>query len=203
MPAEHRLPLPPLPKSTDDRQGLPRGVFVNATQSFVDTLAAQLSGRRVLEVFSGNGFLAAHLSQRGIQITATSLRSGHDAHADGFFHEVEESDAREAVLRHGEQHDVLLMAWPTVTEAAIEAVRLWAELAHARGCPGDLVFVGEVTDYQKNHLGGCATDAFFEEVEMIEEIPGYAGNALEKAFWGRHAGRKDLTSEFQGFTIKR
>ncbi len=203
MPAEHRLPLPSLPKTVDGRQGLPRGVFVRATESFVDTLAEQLAGRRVLEVFSGNGFLAAHLSQRGIQITATSLRSGHDAHADGFFHEVEESDAREAVLRHGEQHDVLLMAWPTVTEAAIEAVRLWAELAHARGCPGDLVFVGEVTDYQKNHLGGCATDAFFEEVEMIEEIPGYAGNALEKAFWGRHAGRKDLTSEFQGFTIKR
>lgn len=189
MPAERRLPLPPLPTIVNGRQGLPRGVFVNATQSFVDTLAAQLSGRRVLEVFSGNGFLAAHLAKCGIQITATSLRSGHDAHAYGFFHDVEECDAREAVLRHGEQHDVLLMAWPTVTEAAIQAVRLWVELAHAMGRPGDLVFVGEVTDYRKNHLGGCATDAFFEEVEIFEEIPVYAGNMLEKAFWGRYCKR--------------
>lgn len=49
MPADRRLPLSPLPKTVDGRQGLPRGVFVNATQSFVDTLAEQLSGRLVLD----------------------------------------------------------------------------------------------------------------------------------------------------------
>ena len=162
------------------------GVFFRADEAFMDALAEKLSGLRVLEVFSGNGFLAANLARRGIEIKATSLRSGHDAHAEGFFFDVEECEAKEAVLRYGVEHDILLMCWPTVTEDAIRAVRLWTALCNAQGRPAPIAYVGEVTNYAKNHLGGCATDAFFDEVSPVLAIPGYRGNMLEQAFIGAH-----------------
>lgn len=78
MRSEKLLSLPPLPKASEGRQGLPTGVFVHATQSFVESLAEKLAGRRVLEVFSGNGFLAAHLAQRGMH----AQEWGEDWHDD-------------------------------------------------------------------------------------------------------------------------
>jgi 2-polyprenyl-3-methyl-5-hydroxy-6-metoxy-1,4-benzoquinol methylase len=67
---ERILPLvrAPLPKHF----GRTPGVYWVATQGFVDELADHLRGKRVLEVFAGNGFLAAHLARAGVDIRATT-----------------------------------------------------------------------------------------------------------------------------------
>lgn len=169
----------------DGRRGY--GEWGTFTEGFADALAARLDGLRVLEVFAGNGRLAGMLSARGVAVTATSLRSGHDGHARGFHHPVLEMDAREAAARLGPDHDVLLMSWPTVTEAATVCALEWGD-----GRP--LLFLGEVTDYAIGFLGGCATDLFFEVVEPVAPLPGYEPDsprdrALEFAVRGDCARR--------------
>jgi hypothetical protein len=89
--------------------------------------------------------------------------------------DVIEMHALQAVRELGDGSDVLLMSWPTVTEAAAAAVLAW-------GCERDVIFIGEMTDYVRGHLGGCATDAFFEMTEVMSVIESYEpGNVLERA----------------------
>jgi transcriptional regulator with XRE-family HTH domain len=142
---------------------------------FVDELARWIGGRRVLEVFAGNGLLASKLASRGIDIISTSLFRGHDAHEEGMFHPVIEMEASVAVLRHGEGRDVLLMAWPVSDETAARATALWGDAK-------PVIFIGEVTDLEKGHLGGCASDAFFEFTVETEAFGSYRPrNMLERA----------------------
>lgn len=144
---------------------------------FIDELSTYLSGKRVLEVFAGNGLLAAHLAARGIDVVATTTYSGHDGHHDGFYHPVENLSAVSAVSKHVDVVDVLLMCWPTVTRDALLAARRWG---------GDVVYIGEVTDYSKNHLGGCADDEFFEQMKWSREFAQYrTTNPMEKAMVGK------------------
>lgn len=152
----------PLPKHF----GRVPGVYWGATQGFVDELADHLRGKRVLEVFAGNGYLAAHLAHAGVDIWATTLFSGHDAHERGIYFDVEEMRAEHAVLNHGPAADVLLMAWPTVTPSVLNAAMLW-------GCEKPLVFIGEMTDRSAGFLGGCATDEFFEFLQVEHHFLAY------------------------------
>lgn len=148
------------------------------SQPFIDELVSVLAGCKVLEVFAGNVFLAAHLAARGVSVSATTRFAGHDAHEHGLYYPVEEMDAVDAVLNYGHTHDVLLMCWPTTTPRALRAVEAW-------GAEKDVIFVGEVSDYSKGHLGGCATDEFFERMRWARRLASYQGNALEAALMGR------------------
>lgn len=152
----------------------PPGVFWKPSEAFVRELADWLKGRRVLEVFAGNGFLASVLAKQGIEIKATSLLSGMDAHRLGLYHSVEHMNALEAVNRYRDSADVLLICWPTVTQAVIQAAMAWGESR-------EICYVGEVTDYSKRQLGGCATDEFFSGTHVTHEFKFYRGNALEHA----------------------
>ncbi len=152
------------------------GVFWAASAAFVDELAEALAGRKVLEIFAGNGYLASLLAARGLEVTATSVLSSMDAHERGLYHPVANLDAREAVLRLGDDHDLLLMCWPTVTPAALQACELWGAKP--------IAFIGEWTDYSKNHLGGCATDELFERLAPSRILSSYRGNLLERAAIG-------------------
>jgi hypothetical protein len=156
------------------------GSFWRPSEAFVDELATALQGKRVLEIFAGNGLLAGHLASRGIDITATTIFSGHDAHDLGLYFPVIESGAVDAVFNRGAEHDVLLICWPTTTGAVLDAVTAWG-WGRDRKVEGDIVFVGEVTDYEKGYLGGCATDEFFEAIEFVKTFSTYRGNFMEKA----------------------
>lgn len=138
----------------------PPGVFWKPNETFVTELADWLKGRRVLEVFAGNGLLASLLAKQGVDIKATSILSG--------------MDALKAVYRHGDSVDVLLICWPTVTHAVIQAAMAW-------GSSRDICYVGETTDYSKGHLAGCATDEFFFGTHVTHEFNHYRGSALEHA----------------------
>lgn len=181
-------------KSMDYRQSLQQlplpsvlarevGVYWKPTVAFLDELETFIGGRKVLEIFAGNGFLTAHLANRGLDIKATTVFSGHDAHNSGVYFEVEELNAEAAVFDYGSERDVLLVSWPTVTEAALRAVALWGESK-------DIIFIGEVTDYSKNQLGGCATDEFFEHVRFNKRFLSYEGSSYESALVGRFSFKK-------------
>lgn len=150
------------------------GVFWRPNPAFVQELAESLQGHSVLEIFAGNGYLAGLLTEQGVSVTATSLLTGMDAHARGLYHPVADIRAGDAIQQYGLTHDVLLVCWPTVTMDVLHAVRQWG--------PGrDIIFIGEVTDYSKGHLGGCATDEFFDAVTFIKDFNSYRGNMLERA----------------------
>jgi hypothetical protein len=152
----------------DPHAPVPCFCYGRFTPGFVDNLSTRLRGLRVLEVFAGNGYLAAALAARGVAIRATSLRSSHDGHEYGLHHPVEELDAVEAVLRHGGEADVLLMSWPTTTVAATVAALEW-------GADRPVAWIGEMTrhDLGRAGLGGCATDLFFEVSVVDADLPGY------------------------------
>lgn len=153
------------------------GVYWRPNEAFVAELALALQGRRVLEIFAGNGYLASCLAERGVDIVATSVLSGMDAHDRGVYHPVEDMDAVSAVLELAEDRDALLMCWPTVTDAALQACELW-------GDRGPIAYIGEITNYELGHLGGCATDSFFERFEPSHRFESYQGNRMEGAMLG-------------------
>jgi hypothetical protein len=162
--------------------GCPRvpGAWWKPNSAFIEELAAALQGQRVLEIFAGNGYLAAQLQARGVAVTATTVFAGHDGHERGVYHPVLELDACQAVRQHGAEHDVLLLCWPTTTLAAVRAAALWG---------GDriIAYIGEVTDYSRGELGGCATDEFFERVTFHRKFDSYRGSAMEGAYVGRYS----------------
>jgi hypothetical protein len=145
------------------------------TEPFLDELADWIGGRRVLEVMAGNGLLASRLASRCVEIRATSLFQGHDGHERGLHHAVEEISAMGAIAAHGADADILLVSWPPASEALTKAITLWDSLK-------PIVFIGEVTDLVRNHLGGCASDAFFEVTEPRHRFERYESrNMLEQA----------------------
>jgi hypothetical protein len=151
--------------------------FGNFTPGFVRELAEMFKGKSVLEIFSGNGLLARDLSDAGLKIRATSLFQGHDGHAQRIHYNVEEMDAVRAVKAYGSVSDVLLMSWPTTTEAAAAAALEW-------GSDKPIVFVGEITqpDLGMIGLGGCASDFFFAVTKIDSEMTSYVGrNRMDRA----------------------
>lgn len=144
---------------------------------FITEILGYLRRYKVLEIFAGNGYLASLLNEGGIHITSTTRFSSHDGHQFGMHFPVIEMEASQAIKEYGEQSDILLMSWPTVTEEVINAVRLWGTKP--------FLFIGEITNYSKNELGGCATDRFFEETVFYKKFKTYRGNYIEKAVMGR------------------
>lgn len=142
------------------------GNYAFLSKPLLDDLARFLAGRRVLEVFAGRGQLSALLHELQVDVIPTSLRQAHDQSEElGHVVEVEDLDCVSAVLKYADQFDVLLVSWPTSTDA------LFRSLAHL---PPNaiIVFIGEVTDRASNppFLGGCATDEFFDSVVELPEL---------------------------------
>lgn len=147
------------------------------TPAFLDDLHSWIDGRRVLEVFAGNGLLAKGLSERGVDIKATTIFSGHDGHNYGMHFDVEDMDASNAVLKYGKDADILLMSWPVASEAATKAALYW-------GDEKPMVFIGEVTNHDLGFggLGGCASDLFFDLTYEGKVFGSYSPrNLLERA----------------------
>lgn len=150
------------------------GVFWRNNGSFINELSDYLKGKRVLEVFSGNGYMASLLKENGIAVKATSLPSSHDCHSMGFFTDVQNIEAVEAVRQYGGDFDVLLMCWPTTTPRAFMAATVW-------GTQKPIVFIGEISNAKEKIYGGCATDEFFEGTHIERVFKSYNGNIIETA----------------------
>lgn len=148
--------------------------YGNFQPNFIQELSQELKGKKVLEIFAGNGYLASLLKKEGVDITSTTKFAGHDGHHIKMFHPVIEKEAIISILEYGSESDVLLASWPTADEAMFYASSLW-------GSEKDIVFIGEVTVLEENKLGGCASDNFFDNIEIKKEFKTYQGNYLEKA----------------------
>lgn len=140
----------------------------NVDDTFADTLARWIAGRRVLEVFAGNGLLARLLADRGVDIVSTSLFSGHDGHDRGMHFDVLEMEASHAAMAFGDERDILLMCWPTADQGALRCLAEWDPAK-------PVLFIGEVTDLSLGYmgLGGCASDEFFEATDEVSVIGDY------------------------------
>ncbi|MND11668.1 hypothetical protein D3C87_466000 [compost metagenome] len=155
--------------------------FWSQNKSFVRELGQYLAGKRVLEVFAGNGLLASQLAEQGVDITATSLFKEYDSSHLKLHHPVVEMSATEAVLLHGSDANVLLMSWPEANNHAYLAAKMYFAMRGDEPS-SELVFIGEKTDYSRGLLGGCATDIFFEQFgKVIHRFDSYQGNCIEVA----------------------
>lgn len=163
--------------------------YFRKSYGFFKELEGYLKGKKVLEIFSGNGFLAKELSDRGIEVKSTSLFSGHDGHANGMNFEVEELSAVDAVTQYGQEYDFLLMSWPVVGPWALEAIEVWGE-------EKPVIYIGEAPRPELPGLAGlpgCASDEFFESITWEKVFSSYQGNILERAGvirWSGYAPEK-------------
>lgn len=142
-------------------------------KEFVDELAAWIGERKVLEVFAGNGVLAAELAGRGVDIIATSIHSPSlDGELRNYAFDVHNRDARDAVVEFGTDRDILLMSWPTTTdEAAAGAALLW-------GQDRLIAYIGET---KNGFLCSCATDLFFDMTEEAHRFESYRSDGIDTA----------------------
>ncbi|MYM92374.1 hypothetical protein [Duganella vulcania] len=162
------LALPDTPKRV-------LGCYWSPSHAFLQELATQLAGKRVLEIFAGHGYLAAWLATFGVSVRpTTALSNAEDRHSLGFYHHVEDLGAVDAVKRYGAQADILLVCWPSVTNEVLRAAYHW-------GQDKPIVYIGEWTDRSKNQLAGCASDMFFDMVAQKKVLQSYRGNSYEVA----------------------
>ena len=152
--------------------------YFKGCDAFYRELSDFLKGKKVLEIFAGNGLLAHKLDQRGVKIRSTSLFSGHDGHSHGMHFPVDEIDARKAVQVWGAESDILLVSWPVADQSILPAMDLW-------GSEKPIVYIGEAPNSKLpglSGLPGCACDEFFERITWEREFKTYtATNMLEKA----------------------
>ena len=146
---------------------------------FLRELSVYLQGKNVLEVFAGNGYLAKRLLEAGVNVRPTSIFKSYDMSEYEMHSQVEEMTAKEAILKYGEEADVLLMSWP---EAGHDALKAAIQFFNTKnGDMKKLVYIGERTCYQKQHLGGCASDLFFTTFHTPEKSFSYQGRGIEVA----------------------
>ncbi|MFM5295119.1 hypothetical protein ACEUAI_12935 [Aeromonas veronii] len=155
--------------------------FWRKSDAFINELSHYLRGKKVLEVFAGNGLLASLLSEKGINIISTSLFSEYDRSSIKKHYPVIEMDAITAIREYGVQSEVLLMVWPEATPIALHASLEFSLMSHEPPHKREILFIGEKTDYSKNILGGCATDEFFEVFSTVKHSFKYEGNRAEVA----------------------
>jgi len=152
----------------------------------VETISRIVKSKRVLEIFAGNGYLASCLEDSGVTITPTTLLSSHDGHGLWKYHNVIEKEASCAISELGNEHDILLICWPTVSDAALKAIEKW-------GPDKPIIYVGEMPTPWLGAAGmlqGCATDAFFDNFNVTETLNSYkTTNMMERAVVGYYSPR--------------
>ncbi len=143
------------------------GMWTLVDKTWTKELAAELQGKKCLEVFAGRGWLAQALLDHGVDVVATSRFSGHDGSNAGLVADVIDMSAIQAVQNF--DFDVLIMGWPPATEdaanAVIEAVRC--------GRKFKVVFIGEPYSTHPGKLSGTGSDRLFEITKAEKEIRAY------------------------------
>ncbi len=159
----------------------PLGVYFTPTEAFLDELANDLSGKRVLEVFGGRGYLAGQLSQRGVDVRSTSVLSSMDGHEYGLYYDVEPLNAVDAIKKYYDTVDILLMSYPTADNGAQRALITW-------GADKPVVYIGERTPDNPEKgwdWASCASDDFHKSL-------------LPEHYYKTYEGRGRLACAFRG-----
>lgn len=153
-----------------------RKSFWKQSDSFVNELVECLSGKRVLEVFAGNGLAAKLLHDKGIQITATSLKSSMFDPKKNHF-DVMDVEASDAAFLYRD-HDIMLMMW---SDYSADALLSYLNFIPDFDNPKQIIFVGELTDEKSGTYGGCACQEFFSLTDKVMNFESYNGGMYEIA----------------------
>lgn len=134
----------------------------------VDTLAGILKGRKVVEVGCGTGYLAFHLRERGIHVTAVdSYAEQYTVGGDDQTMVTLQAEGRGVVVDDALQYvpgdyDVVIMSWPDYKST-------FASDIAQRMKPGQMLI------YQGENQYGCTADNLFFELldSSFKELPGF------------------------------
>ncbi len=129
--------------------------FAHVNEKWVKPLAGWLSGKRILEVMAGKGYLARVFKDYGLDIKATDNYSWIGWNDGEVFMFVENLDAIKAVEKYRDWYDIVLMCWPPYTK------NIAFEVVKSMGGSGRILYIGE------GPFGSCANRRFFENVEEI------------------------------------
>lgn len=152
--------------------------FPIISKEFIKEFTEKFKGKRILEVMSGNGYLAKQLDRAGFEIIATDNK---DWAFDPFamygtwkaeYYNILKFDARHAIKLFKDDIDIVLMSWPPYAET------IGAEVADlCRKFKKDLIIIGE-------SQGGCTgDDQLFDIIDDYEQefpIPSF------RNFYGIH-----------------
>lgn len=144
-------------------------------------IAEKLKGKKCLEIMAGNGLFSYMLQESGLRVIATDIspdkNNDYISMRDGNYCDVLGMDALAAIRKHGQNADILICSWPPhQEEQVIKAFEAFSKL----NPKGMMLYVGEWKG------GFNATDAFFDSVEIVDEL-----EDINKAHLC-HSGSKDV-----------
>lgn len=124
-------------------------------------LAEWIGPRRCLEIMCGSGALSYGLWRCGVEIRATDDLSWSKTHAVSWFSqawtEIEPLAACAAIERYGAQSELVICAWPFLSEDCYQALLKMREVNPA----AQMIFIGE-------WRGASASDSFFDAARPVE-----------------------------------
>lgn len=122
--------------------------YVLLTRECVDTLASILSGKKVIDIGSGTGFLAHCLKQEGVDVTALDLPTLGTASHGYWFRQIWTLDIADHFSSHlPGPYDVVILSWPNMDSPFAH------DVAQAMRPGQILIYEGE--------MGGCTAEASF------------------------------------------
>lgn len=139
--------------------------FVLVNNRMLDDMVNYLEGKKVLEIGSGNGFLAKCLQDRGIDVIPTDNLSWENKdeslYATGWkdkhYTEIEELDYLAAMRKYIKDVDAVLLSWPVYRDwLAYHVLRLCLHY----NVP--LIYIGE------QEMGCTADDKFFQYIDNCD-----------------------------------
>lgn len=155
--------------------------YAYVSWNWVTPLAEWIGKRRVLEVMSGTGALAFALQQKNVAIKATDDYSWYTRRKwQKPWVPVEKVDGVEAILRYGENADILIMSWPPLgSEVAHDVLKTYHEINPA----GLLLYIGEwgmsaADEKFFCHFNEISDPSFISVQEQFESWPGIRDTPL-------------------------
>ena len=144
-----------------------RGMWAIVSRDLARAMAEYISGRQVLEIMAGAGWLARALADEGVSIIATDNGEWDSRHEKmRRLFPIEQLEASGAVRQHPET-ELLLVSWPPYAESAIvPACESW-------GTERPIIYIGETA-------GGCNApdewwDHFWEDRETQIPLASWPG----------------------------
>jgi len=154
------------PSNGDRNENVKELGYANLSMESIRELSLLLRGYKVLSIGSGVALNEAILQKiYDITTIATDPFLTHNTTPDKVYMKVQNMTAQQAIMKHGDKHDVLLLSWPYINnddDWDFQALKLFHQLYPTKkfvyigeekgGCTGTSSF----HDYLNNHFTLCS-----------------------------------------------